>query len=246
MKISADLHIHTALSTCGSLDMSPAAIIKRAKELSLDVIAITDHNSIENSFYVAEIGEREGIKVIYGMEAQTIEEVHILCYFEHRKEIERFYSEIYDNLPMMKNDPEYFGDQVVVDSENNIIRFEEKLLLNSLNLDIEELMEKVKYHGGYLIPAHIEREQFGLLVNLGFIPESLKYSVFEISYNADLKEILKFYPFLKNKNLISNSDAHYLEDMARAYTIYDVKEKRMKDIYLAALNGQYKVIRGKK
>ncbi len=246
MKISADLHIHTALSTCGSLEMSPSAIIRRVKELSLDVIAITDHNSIENSFFVAELGEKDGIKVIYGMEAQTMEEVHILCYFEHRGDIEGFYSEIYDYLPMMKNDPEYFGDQVVVDSENNIVRFEEKLLLNSLDIDIETLFEKVKHYNGYMIPAHIEREQFGILVNLGFIPESLKNSVFEISYNAELKEIFEFYPFLRNNNLISNSDAHYLEDIARAYTVYDVTEKSINDIYNAALKGEYRVIRGKK
>ena len=243
MKISADLHIHTTLSTCGSLEMSPSAIIRKVKELSLDVIAITDHNSIENSFYVADEGEKEGIKVIYGMEAQTMEEVHLLCYFENRKDIERFYAEIYDYLPMIKNDPEYFGDQVVVDGENNIIRVEDKLLLNSLDLNIEELLEKVLYYNGFLIPAHIEREQFGLLVNLGFIPESLKSSVFEISYNADLKELFKFYPFLKEFNLISDSDAHYLEDIARAYTIYEVSEKSMKGIYAAALKGDYRVVR---
>ncbi len=245
MRISADLHIHTTLSTCGSLDMSPSAIIKRVKELSLDVIAITDHNSVENGFYVAEIGEKEGIKVIYGMEAQTIEEVHLLCYFDNGKDIERFYSDIYDYLPDFKNDPEYFGDQVVVDSKNNIIREEEKLLLNSLNLNVEELFEKVKYYNGFLIPAHIEREQFGLLVNLGFIPESLKSSVLEISYKAELKEIFTFYPFLRKYSLISNSDAHYIEDIARAYTIYEVREKSIKEIYLAALKGDYKVIRRK-
>ncbi|HNX58188.1 MAG TPA: PHP domain-containing protein, partial [Spirochaetota bacterium] len=48
MILRADLHIHSCLSPCGSLDMSPSRIVERAVESGLDVIALTDHNSALN------------------------------------------------------------------------------------------------------------------------------------------------------------------------------------------------------
>ena len=45
----ADLHIHTVLSPCGSLEMSPEQIIKSAIEKGLDIIGIADHNSTRQS-----------------------------------------------------------------------------------------------------------------------------------------------------------------------------------------------------
>lgn len=241
MKISADLHIHSTLSPCGSLEMSPCAIINRAKELNLDVISVTDHNSVENGFYAASIGKKLGVKVIYGMEAQTVEDVHILCYFEKMKEAEIFYSDIYNYLPSIKNKPDYFGDQVVVDENDNIVRVEEKLLFNSLDLSISELVDRVKSCNGYVVPAHIESEQFGLMRNLGFIVEELKNCIFEISYNADREKVLAKYPELDNFNLISNSDAHYIRDIGRVYTIYDVKTPVIGEIYKAGLEGRFEV-----
>ncbi len=38
---SADLHIHTVISPCGDLDMSPIRIIERVLERKLDIIGIT-------------------------------------------------------------------------------------------------------------------------------------------------------------------------------------------------------------
>ncbi|HDL59880.1 MAG TPA: PHP domain-containing protein, partial [candidate division WOR-3 bacterium] len=74
----ADLHIHSTLSPCGSLEMSPTAIVNRANELGLNLIAITDHNAIENGYYAGKIAKRFDISIIYGLEAQTEEEIHTL------------------------------------------------------------------------------------------------------------------------------------------------------------------------
>ncbi|RMD59308.1 MAG: PHP domain-containing protein, partial [Nitrospirae bacterium] len=45
----ADLHVHTCLSPCADIDMSPLRIIEKAKSKSIDIIGITDHNSSENA-----------------------------------------------------------------------------------------------------------------------------------------------------------------------------------------------------
>ena len=44
-KYKADLHIHTVLSPCGDLEMSPKIIVEAAGKQGLDIIGITDHNS---------------------------------------------------------------------------------------------------------------------------------------------------------------------------------------------------------
>jgi len=241
MKITADLHIHSTLSPCSSLEMSPAAIIRRARELSLDVIAVTDHNSIANCFSAAEIGNKNGVQVFFGMEAQTREDVHVLCLFENRLHAERFNDHIYTLLPDVKNDPDFFGDQVVVDEQDNIIRHEEKLLLNALDTSIPELLELVQLHQGFTIPAHVESAPYGLLVNLGLVPRELESSVLEISYAARLETVLKMYPDLAHFPLISNSDAHFLKDIGRAHTIFHAPDASLPALIAAAHHGAYRV-----
>jgi PHP family Zn ribbon phosphoesterase len=222
MKINADLHIHTALSPCGSLDMTPNAIVKQAKARGLDVIAITDHNSVENSYYVGELGEREGLTVIYGMEAQTMEDVHLLCYFQEKRQSEAFYSDIYPQLPDLKNNVRYFGDQAVVDLDDNVVRFEDKLLLNSLTLSIGEVVEKVKKHDGIVVPAHVDSEKFGLLFHMGFVPPELEDAVLEVSFHHTPEDLFGLHPGLRAFPIVTNSDAHFLADIGRAYCVCDV------------------------
>ncbi len=234
MKLAADLHIHSTLSPCASLEMSPAAIVRRAKELALDLIAITDHNSMENSFVAASLGMKLGVRVLYGMEAQTSEDVHFICLFEDRGRAEAFNVRIYDHLPDVKNEPEYFGDQVVVDGEENIVRYEDRLLLNALALSIPELLELVSEHGGAVIPAHVESASFGLLVNMGMVPRELRDSVLEISHTAGCEDVQHSFPELNHFPLITNSDAHFLKDIGCAYTVFQATSPSLPALIKAA------------
>lgn len=245
-RLRADLHIHSVLSPCGSLEMSPSAIVQQAKIVGLDMIAVSDHNSIENSIYTAEAGKREGIYTLYGMEAQTEEEVHILCFFDQRKQVEQFYTEIYPHLPDMPNNPDYFGEQVIVDENDEVIRFEEKVLLNSLTLSIGDLLEYVYSHNGAAIPAHVESEKFGLMVNLGIIPEELRGSLFEISYNRDPEDVVTRFPDLTGGKFITNSDAHYLKDIGRGYTVYETRVPTLVGIIESCLTGQFSLFQSLK
>jgi predicted metal-dependent phosphoesterase TrpH len=107
MKIAADLHIHSTLSPCAALEMSPAAIVRRARELALDMIAVTDHNRIANGLTAARLGETAGVKVLLGMEAQTREDIHILCQPEERSWVERFNERICAALPAVSNNLDF-------------------------------------------------------------------------------------------------------------------------------------------
>jgi PHP family Zn ribbon phosphoesterase len=159
----ADLHIHTCLSPCASLDLSPQRIVERAKAERLDIIAITDHNTAKNVQAVMELGEREGLKVIPGMEVQTREEIHLLSLFPGGSSITFWDEEVYQHLPDVKNDPEFFGDQPVVDFEGNILHFEERLLINSLDLSLEEVKHRVEVKGGLIVPSHFDKGSFSLI-----------------------------------------------------------------------------------
>jgi len=134
----ADLHIHSCLSPCGSLRMSPRAIVDAAVESGVDLIALTDHNTCAMGPIVAHTAEKAGLAFLYGIELQTSEEVHLLAYFDDGEACRALSEEVYAHLPDVKNDPRYFGDQVVVDEQENIVRTEEKLLLNSITLSLEE------------------------------------------------------------------------------------------------------------
>ncbi len=220
----ADLHIHTCLSPCGDLDMSPRNIIARAKEKGLDLIAITDHNSTRNVKACIELGAKNNLLVIGGCEVNTQEEVHSLALFPNLDVLDEFQQYLDEKLPPIKNDTSLFGFQVAVDENDNIIYEEEKALIAAIDADLEEVAEKVLSIGGVFIPAHIDRSKNSIFSQLGFIPFDLKYNALEVSWRTTKEEIIKKYPRLANKVFIQSSDAHYVEDIGKVYTEFLMKE----------------------
>ena len=107
-----DLHIHTVLSPCGGLEMSPEQIVEAAIAKGLDIIAITDHNSTRQCKAVIEAGEERGLKVFGGAEVNTREEVHCLTLFEDIETLTVFQEYLDDFLPDIPNDPDSFGHQI--------------------------------------------------------------------------------------------------------------------------------------
>lgn len=214
MKIYVDLHIHTALSPCGDEDMTPNNIINMAKLKGLDVIAITDHNSCKNVLPCMKVGEKNGVLVVPGMELQTREEIHILCYFREIEKCLKFEEIIYESIPHIKNNERLFGKQIIMDSMDNEIGKEEKLLLNSSTFSIDEACELVEELGGVVVPAHIESSSFGLLGNLGFVPNYLNIATVEVKNISKLKEYKGAASIFSNYRIIKSSDAHYLWDIS--------------------------------
>ncbi|MBA4389836.1 MAG: histidinol-phosphatase [Syntrophus sp. (in: bacteria)] len=214
---SCDLHIHSTLSPCGSLEMSPNKIVEKAVEIGLHVIAITDHNMTENSFYVREAAKKYGLIVLCGMELQTREEIHLITVFDDFEVALDFQQRIYRLLPDVKNDPEYFGDQVIVDTKDEILHSEERLLLNSVEISIEDAVSWVKSHGGLAIPAHIDSPTYSIISQLGFVPDNIPFDALEVRNIEKAKDLLPLI-MLKNIPFVSFSDAHYIADVGRRKT----------------------------
>ena len=210
-----DFHIHSALSPCGDEDMTPNNIVNMAKLCGLDAIAVSDHNSTKNLPAVMEAGKRAGITVLPAMEVETEEGVHILTLYPTLSAANTVAEAVYNALPDIKNRPESFGRQLIMDSEDNITGIEEKLLISPAAISINSLFDMVKSVGGIFVPAHIDRHSYSILTALGFMPSDLDIKTVEISKNTtDVSAYLESRPELKKYRILRNSDAHYLEQIS--------------------------------
>lgn len=225
-----DLHIHSVLSPCADILMTPGNIIKTAIEKGIDIISITDHNSIKNLKSAKKIAEDKNIIIVPGIEVQSKEDIHLLSYFENLKDLNSYYELIYEGLSNIKNDEEKFGHQIVVDKNDQFIDKEEKLLMNSTNYSLKELVKLTNKFNGIAVPSHADRS-FGLIKNLGFIPEDLNIKYIELNFNMTLSQYYNQYPYLKNFQLINNSDSHYLNQLKPKMKLYLTNNPTTKNIF---------------
>ena len=224
---TADLHIHTCLSPCGQLTMAPEKIVSAAMRCGIDLIAVTDHNTAGMVDVVAQVAAGSGLSFLYGIELQTREEVHLLAYFDDPVSCHRFSDVIYEHLPQRENDPAFFGDQVVVDVDERIVRFEARLLLNSLDLSLEEAVECVLSHGGLPVPAHVDREPYGLMAQLGFRPAALCFPLVE----ADAAVLPDGF---RGSTLLWGSDAHRPREVGTRMTQFVMERPSIEEMRSAA------------
>lgn len=214
MKIfRSELHVHTVLSPCAELEMQPPLIVQQAIERGIDILAITDHNSTANILSVIKAAHNTSLTILPGMEVQTVEEVHGLCLFDTIEQAEQWQKVVSTALPPLKNNAEYFGEQILVDEFGDFIACEEQLLLTSTNLSLEKAWKIVTEIGGLFIPAHIDRKANGLLPVLGLIPPDIPFDCLEISRNLSYKKALSMFPQIESYALIQGGDAHMLENI---------------------------------
>jgi PHP family Zn ribbon phosphoesterase len=242
-KFRADLHIHSVLSPCGSLEMSPGNIIHSALKAKLDIIAITDHNSTKQVSIVKKMAENRGIFVIGGAEVNTAEEVHCLALFETDEQLAEFQNYLDHHLPPVKNDPIRFGYQVVVDEFENVVEEEDRLLIIALDAGIIDVERKVHSLGGLFIPAHIDRPFNGIISQLGFVPKNLKADAFGLTKRAHLFEWDNYLKLPANPVFLRNSDAHRPEDIGKQISIFKMEEISFSEMRKAILGeGGRKVV----
>lgn len=225
----SDLHIHTCLSPCADILMSPRRIIAEVLRQQIDIIAITDHNSADNVSAVMKVAAGEGIVVLPGMEVCTREEVHVLAVFDNLESASRLQSLVHGRLEG-RNDPEVFGLQVVANELDQVERFEEKLLIGATDISIEETVAAIHELDGLAIAAHIDREGFGIIGQLGFIPEALKLDALEISSTMGDGEAEARFGAYRQYTFIRNSDAHFPNQIGKNSTSFLLVEPSLGEI----------------
>ncbi len=214
--VRADLHNHSCLSPCGSLDLSPAVLARRARDRGLDLLALTDHNSARNAPAFRVCCRREGLAALYGTEATSAEEAHVLALFATVEESLAFSEFLQGHLPRLPYDPRLLGDQAVVDAQDNVLDLPELYLGAALDLGWDELCLEADSRGALVIPAHIDRPAFGALAQLGFLPEG-PYAAVEALRPQPGGEA-RGYP------VISGSDAHHPEHVGRRPFVLELPE----------------------
>lgn len=229
----ADLHIHSVLSPCSNLDMSPVNIIQAASKQKLDIIGITDHNSTRHGPIIKRIGEQCGIFVLQGVEVTTKEEIHCLAFFENEDFLNEFQQYLTEHLPFVQNDPNYFGYQVVVNDEEHIIEEIESLLIVGIDQSIDEVDRKIRTLNGIFIPAHIDRPHNGLLSQIGFMPKQMIPDAIEINGSSLKTDFLIKYPEFSRFSIIKNSDAHSLSQIGCRQTGFKLDKVSFGEIVLA-------------
>jgi hypothetical protein len=229
-KFRADLHVHTVLSPCAEVEMIPPLIVREALERDIHLIAITDHNATGNIRAVMKAARDTDLTVLPGMELQTREEVHLLCLFETVEQAETWQKVVDSILPDRSNNPEFFGEQFIVDASGDFVRREERLLIVSAEIGLDEASAQVHALGGFPIPAHIDRKAFSLIANLGLVPPG--FEVLEISRHLKPDEAAIRYPQIRGYPLIQSGDVHRLEEFLGACEFH-LEAPTLKEIRMA-------------
>ena len=214
-----DFHLHSCLSPCGDNDMTPNNIVGMASLLGLQIIALTDHNSVKNCRAVCKVGRQNGLVVIPGMELCTSEEIHVVTLFPDVDSAEAFGAHVSTTLPPIPNRPDIFGEQRILDENDEIVGLEEVYLLSASSISIEEVMPLCGFYGGVCYPAHIDRSSFSVISALGLFPDHIGFRFAELSRQAGPGYASQV-QLPQGLKLLRSSDAHYLEDIDEAkYTL---------------------------
>lgn len=231
----ADLHIHSVLSPCGGLEMAPHALMERIKECKIDWLAITDHNSMANCPAYEAAARKAGLDFSWGVEIQTSEEIHILAYFDNRDKAQAFDALLYSSLLPLTNDPDYFGDQVVIDENENILRVEQRALINSSLWDLSQTVEMIRAYDGFAVPAHIDASVNSIISQLGFMPDEPSFELFGVTADLDASEWTARQTYFSQRKLCRASDAHYLADVGSGYCELYLTQPSVAELQKAAL-----------
>lgn len=217
--------------------MTPQNLVNMAALSGCELIAITDHNSCKNAPAAVKVGEECGVLVLPGMELCTAEEAHVVCLFETLDGAMDFDRYVYAHMPHIKNKPEIFGEQLILDENDELIGIEENLLLVSSFLSVNELPALTAEFGGVAVPAHLNRDSYSVLSTLGALPADVPFATVELSADCDRAVFLTAHPELATYRIIQDSDAHYLESLAGAPRRIHLREKSAKAV-IALLRGQ--------
>jgi len=227
-----DLHVHTCLSPCADLDMYPRAVVDKSIEEQLDIIAVCDHNAMENVQFVLRLVEGKPLTVLSGMEITSSEEVHLLALFDSLDDLKKIQDIVYDHLPGT-NREEIFGCQAIVNDLDQVEGFNDRFLLGATELSLLEIIHHIHGFGGLAIASHIDREGFSIIGQLGFIDPDIPLDALEVTYRTGLGDARSKYPELSRFAFVESSDAHSVKDIGRAVTTMFLERGTISELKMA-------------
>ena len=214
-----DLHIHSALSPCADRDMTPANIAGLAKLAGAELLAVADHNSALNLPAAQAACDAYGLGLLPAIEANTAEEVHLLCYLPTVEAALELGEIFYAHLPAYGYDPAIWGEQWVMDTDDNILRRVDKLLTGALTLDIGQVKALCEGLGGIAVPAHVDKDSYSVLSVFGLWPEDLGFEMLELARPHAYPALASAGRLPAGLPFVTSSDAHALVSMREEFPI---------------------------
>ncbi len=202
-----DLHIHSVLSPCSDDEMTVNNIVNMSLIKDLDLIAITDHNSMKQLKVFREVAKGK-IDILLGVEIQSIDGIHLLAYFHPDYDIDKAQAYLDQYLIEKENNVEYYGSQLILNEYDEVVGSEQRLLISSLNRTTKQIIDDIHELGGKVILAHVYRK-YGYIQKYGTLDFELGFDGVEV-HKDNYDVVLKEYPALKDKLILCDSDAHYL------------------------------------
>lgn len=225
-KVTCDLHLHSCLSPCGDIKMTPASVAGFSSLSGVQVAALTDHNTTANCPAFFEACKTYGIFPIAGMELTTAEDIHLICLFKSLEKAFNFEKKINEKRFLLPNKPEIFGRQLVMDVNDNIIREEKNLLINGTGWSLSEANEICSLMDGVCYPAHVDRVSNGIIGILGTFPKIPYFPVAEFRDPSKIAEYIERYENLQGLKYVYGSDAHTIDMIPdKATFTLEVEEK---------------------
>lgn len=223
--------------------MTPNSIAGMAMLGGIRVAALTDHNSVKNCPAFYEACRKYGVVPIAGMEITTAEEIHVVCLFPTLEAAMEFGELVDAGRMKIKNRADIFGQQLIMDAQDEVIGEEEHLLLSASDMDIFTVADEVFSLGGVAYPAHIEKPTDSIIAMLGDIPKEAGFSSAEIKEMDRVDDLIEKYPILKEMTIVSNSDSHTLEGLVGEPQELDIEvvsddENEIRNAVIATLRGR--------
>ena len=207
-----DFHVHSCLSPCGDADNTPNNIAGMAYLNGINIMALTDHNTSRNcpAFFAA--ARRYGVIPVAGMELTTSEDIHAVCLFERLEDALAFNDEVDTRRVRIKNREDIFGEQLILDENDNVVGREEDLLINATTIALDEAPILAAKYGGICYPAHIDKQANGAIEILGDFPHYAGFRIAEIHDREKIQTYVETYG-LQGMRIMVSSDAHYLHQL---------------------------------
>lgn len=225
----ADFHIHSCLSPCADITMTPNQVARRLVENHIDWAALTDHNSTRNLDVFERVFRRAGIAFLPGMEVQTLEDVHVLAFFKDVDTALEVGNEIEKNLPNIEIDPEKAGYQLLVDIDDEFTDMLLKPFGFPTRLPLERLLGIVDRAGGLAVYAHIDKAM-GVIEQLGFIPEQPSDMACELYMPSKYPQYERQ---ISNRTVLSSSDSHNLDSLRTAKMVIRCESRTFSELVKA-------------
>ena len=129
---------------------------------------------------------------------------------------------LYPLIPALAWDSGTFGDQAVVDEDENLLELHGRWLGAAMEAAFDELAERAHEAGAIVVPAHVDRGMFSVYSQLGFLPPG-PYDAVESIGPAPLS-------LMGGLCVLSGSDAHYPEHIGRRPFLVELPEPSVSDM----------------